>query len=180
MQTIRVKRAFTLIELILVILLTSSVYYLMFSNSNFLIKETKDKFLLENTKEYLINNFEFNDEISLVCIEDDFSCFIKVDGEINTNKKVENVFKTIPEVYEYNQEQIRVDFQSVRINDIDNDVIFEFKINNDFKSKEYILDTLEDKVYMFNSLFQKAKIYDSLGEAFDTFEKNILEVKDAF
>lgn len=173
MSIFRVKRAFTLIELILVILLTSSVYVIMFSSSSFFVKNPKDKFLLENTKEFLMNNYEFENKISLVCIEDKFTCFVSIDEQINTKTKIENVFVNIPEVYEYNKHRVQARFKSVRIDDIEYDVIFRFEINKDFKIKEYILDTLENKVYVFNSIFQKAKVLGSVNEAFETFEKKI-------
>lgn len=178
---IRVKKSFTLIELVVVIILISTVYLLMFSNTPFLSSEVKkEKFSLANTKEFLIKNFEFKDEISLVCVEKNFDCFIKIDGSINEKVKIENVFTTIPEVYEYNNSQIKVDFESARIDNLDYDVVFEFKMNRDYKFKEYIVDTLENRVYVFNSIYQEAKIYESLNEVFEIFEKNILEVKDAF
>lgn len=177
---IRVKKAFTLIELIIVILITSSVYLLMFSNSNFLIKDKKSNFSFINLKEYLIKNYEFQKEISFVCIENDLQCFIQIDGKIDSSQKIENIFKIIPEVYEYNRDQIKIDFSQVVIDNSDFDVVFEFKIDKDFKSKDYILDTLEDRVYVFNSIFQEAQVYASLNEVSELFEKNILEVKDAF
>lgn len=177
---IRVKKSFTLIELVIVIVLISTVYLLMFSNTPFLSKTQKEKFSLVKTKEFLIKNFEFKDEVSLLCVEKNLDCFVRIDGIINEEVKIKNIFSIAPEVYEYNNSQERVYFGSVSINNFDTDVIFEFKINSDYKFKEYIVDTLEDRVYVFNSIFQEAKVYNSLNEAFEVFEKNILEVKDAF
>jgi len=181
MNNTRVKNAFTLVELILVVVIFfTTVFILVVSQKSFEIKDRKNQFSLINLKEFLIKNVEFSNSVSLVCIENNFDCFISIDGNINSQNKIENVFTTKPEVYEYNQDQLIVDFQSVRVDDIDYDVVFEYKINRDYKAKDIILDTLEDKVYVYNSIYEKARTYESLGDAFEVFEKNKLEVKDAF
>ncbi len=177
---IRVKKAFTLVELMLVVILISVVYALMISTDTFKVNIAKDNFSLQNIRSFLLDNYTFNDEVSFVCVEEDYICYVSVDGQIDSKMKIENVFKSTPDVYEYNQKREKVDFVPIRIDDSEYSVIFEFKINNDFKSKDYILDTLEDRVYVFNSIFSKAKIFESLSEAFEIFEKNSIEVRDAF
>lgn len=180
MNKTRVKNAFTLVELIIVVLLLfTTMYFFVFSGSNFDMKKRNNSFSLDSLKENLID-IPFDKKISFVCIEDNFDCFIEVDNEINTDTKIKNVFNTKPEVYEFNSDQIQIDFEAVRIDDIDYDVVFKYEINNDFKSKELILDTLENKVYVYNSIYNKAKVYESLSDAFEVFEKNKLEVRDAF
>ncbi len=177
---IRVKKAFTLIELILVVVLILVVYSLMISTNTFKVNLTKDSFSLQNVKSFLLDNYSFKDEVSLICVEEDYTCYVKLDGNINTDFKLEKVFTTTPDVYEYNTKREKIDFVPIRINDDEYNVVFEFKINSDFKSKDYILDTLENRVYVFNSIFNKAKIFESLSEAFEIFEKNSEEVRDAF
>lgn len=176
-----VKKAFTLVELVLVvILLFTTMYFFVFSSSTFKVKNQENKFSLINLKENL-KKLDFKNRVSFVCVENNFDCFLKVDDEVIEKSKIEQVFNTKPEVYEYNSDQIIVDFQPIRINDIDYDVVFELELNSDFKFvDEFVLDTLEDRVYVYNSIYETAKVYDSLGEAFDVFEKNKLEVRDAF
>ncbi len=177
---IRVKKSFTLIELIIVIILSGVSAYLMISSDTFAVNSKQDKFSLQNVKSFLLDNYTFNDSISFICVEEDYSCFVKVDGSINSDFKIEKLFSTSPDVYEYNQKREKVDFVPIQIDDDEYNVIFEFKINSDFKSKDYILDTLEDRVYVFNSIFSKAKIFESLDEAFESFDKSSKEVRDAF
>ena len=74
----------------------------------------------------------------------------------------------------------KVEFKDIRIENFDYEVIFELKINNDYKTNEFILDTLENEVYVFNSIFTKPKIYKSLNEIFEVFKQEQIEVKDAF
>lgn len=180
MNKTRVKNAFTLVELIIVVLLLfTTMYFFVFSNSNFDVKKRDNIFSLDSLKENLLK-IDFNENISLVCIEDNFDCFIEIDGKIKKDTKITNVFNTKPEVYEFNANQIQVDFVAIKIDDIDYDVVFKYEINRDFKVKELILDTLEDKVYVYNSIYNKAKVYESISDAFEVFEKNKLEVRDAF
>ena len=180
MNKTRVKNAFTLIELIIVvILLFTTMYLFVFSSSNFDVKKRNNIFSLDSLKENLIK-IPFDRTISFVCIEDNFDCFIEIDGNIKKDKKITNVFNTKPEVYEFNSSQIQMDFEPIEIDDIDYDVVFRYEINSDYKVNELILDTLEDNVYVYNSIYNKARVFESISDAFEVFEKNKLEVRDAF
>ena len=179
-NSVRVKKSFTIIELIVVIILIMSAYFLIFSNSNFTLKKDKVVLSLENLREFMLENFEFNDELSFVCIEENYECFFKIDEKLDEKSTIKNFFKEKPIVYEYNKELNLIKFGQVEINNTNEDIIFEFKINNDYKINEFILDTSEDKVYVFNSIFKEPKVYSSVNEVKDVFEKNGLEVKNAF
>lgn len=179
MSNIRVK-AFTLIELIIVIVIISTTYFLVFSTNSFNSNTQNKKISLENLKKTLLDTYEFNKNLEFICIDDSFDCFVKIDNTLNETKVVEKFFSVKPEVYEYDQIQVQKEFDTLRVDDIDYDVVFKFKINSDYKTNEFILDTLENKVYVFNSLYEEVFVYESLGDAFDMFNKNIVEVKDAF
>ena len=176
----RVKRSFTLIELIIVIILISTIYFVSFSNSMFFVKKDTNSLNLGNVKEFLLENYDFENNLSIKCIEEDFECFIFVDSILQEDIKINKLFVNVPEIYEFNKNENRIFFKTKRINDIEYDIIFEIIINDDFTSNEFILDTLENKVYVFNSLFRKVKVYESLNEVFDNFSKKEDEVKDAF
>lgn len=175
-----VKRGFTLIELIVVIILISSTYFLVFSNNSFGVKKEEKKLGLYNLKEYLLDNFKFTDELIFSCIEENFSCYVTIDGQLNAKFKVKNFFKQIPEVYEYNKEEKRVEFDEIRIDNSNHNIIFELKINDDYKTNEFIVNTLDKEVFVFNSIFTKPKIYNSLNESFEAFNINKSKVRDAF
>lgn len=179
MKLIRVKKAFTLIELIIVILIITVSYALIFSNNSFSLKVDEKKLNLFNLKDYLIENFSFEKEISFLCIEEDFRCFIKIDGKLHKDFEVKNFFKEKPEVYTYTKYETRVDFKELRVDNFNYDVIFELKIDSDFKINEFILDTKEE-VYVFNSIFTKPKVFNSLNESLETFNIGQIEVRDAF
>jgi prepilin-type N-terminal cleavage/methylation domain-containing protein len=180
MSSSRVKQGFTLIELIIVIILIAASYYLIFSKSSFKIVDDKKNISVENIKKYLLNNFEFEDELLLICINDKFTCFVKTDGIIDEDSKIVNLFKNKPDVYKYQKEEQIIDYEPIDINNISQDVFFELKINSDYKSEDIVVDTLNEKVYLFNSIFIDAKVYTSLQDVFETFNINQIEVQDAF
>ncbi|MFA7083934.1 MAG: type II secretion system protein [Arcobacteraceae bacterium] len=182
----KTKRAFTLIELIIVISLIFVTYFLVFSNSNFKVKNNEVAISLNNLQEILIKNFQFNQDISFVCIEENFECFIKIDGILEKMPIVKNFFKTKPSVYEYNKESNLVEFRQIKINNTNQNIIFELKISSDYKINEFILDknldikSNEKKVYIFNALFKEPQVVASLNEVITIFKNNEIEVKNAF
>ncbi|MDN5108101.1 prepilin-type N-terminal cleavage/methylation domain-containing protein [Aliarcobacter butzleri] len=180
MNFIGVKKAFTLIELIIVILIILTVYSLIFSNKNFSLKEENKSLNLSNLREFLIENFDFKKELLFICIEDNFNCFIKIDDKLKEDFKIENFFEQKPKVYEYIKYEKEKEFKDLRVENFDYKVIFELKINSDYKIDEFIIDILNNKVYVFNSIFKEPIIYKSLEESLDIFNKNQNEVLDAF
>lgn len=179
MNLIRVKRGFTLIELIIVIILIFSTYFLVFSNNTFSDKKEKKRLDLFNLREYLLNNFRFEKELAFSCIEEKFSCYVKVDGKLDKNFKVISFFKEIPDIYEYSPKEVKVELPELRIDNKGYSVIFELKINSDYKTNEFIIDT-QDNVLIFNSIFTKPMVYKTLNESLEVFNINKTKVKDAF
>ena len=177
---IRVKQSFTLIELIIVIILISSTYFLIFSNSNFTIKNQDEKISLENLREYLITNFNFEYKVEFICISDDLKCYVKVDDILQEDFEIVDFFEIKPEIYEYSKDLELIEYGTVNINNINEDIIFLYFINNDYKSNEFILDTLNNNVYIFNSIFKDVEIFSSLDEVLETFNFKQIEVQDAF
>ncbi len=180
MSDIRVKKAFTLIELVIVIVIVSATYFLVFSTNSFNTQTNNKKISLENLKDKLLTTYDFSESLEFICIDDSFDCYVKVDGVLQEKEILNSFFSEKPEVYEYESRQTLKQFDEIRINDVDYDVVFKFSINNDFKTNEFILVTLENKVYIFNSIYDKPSTYESLSDAFEVFNKNIVEVKDAF
>jgi len=180
MTDIRVKKAFTLIELIIVIVIVSATYFLVFSTNSFNTQNNNKKISLENLKQTLFDKYDFSQSLEFICIDSTFDCYLKVDGVISDKKLVSNFFTNKPEIYEYEAIETIKEFDSIKINDVDYDVVFRFIINSDYKTNEFILDTLKNKVYIFNSIYEKPLVFEELSNAFEIFNKNIVEVKDAF
>jgi len=175
-----VKKAFTLLELVVVIILITTTYYLVFSNTNFSVKNESSNFSLKSLKQYLLSNFKFEKKLDFLCIQKELKCYIRIDDEIKEDFIIENVFEEKPEVYEYNKDMNVIDYRDVNINNISENIVFLFSINSDYKGSEIILDTLDEKVYLFNSIFNEAKIFTSTNEVLNTFDEKQIEVQDAF
>lgn len=177
----RVKKGFTLVELIIVIILISATYVLVFSTNNFsLSKSDASKISLVNLKEYLIKNFEFEKSLKFVCIEDSFDCYIKKDDELLDESKVKGFFKAKPQVFKYQKEQELLEFNSIEIDNTDYDVVFEYSVNSDFKAKDMIVELSSGEAFVMNSIYKYASSYENISDAFETFIENEVEVKDAF
>lgn len=176
---VRVKRGFTLIELMVVIILLSTLYFLVFSNNSFSVKKNNDKLNMYNLKEYLINNFEFKKELKFTCIDENLMCYIIVDEKMDENLVVYNFFKKTPDVYKYSADAIKINFPELRIDHIDYKIIFELKIDRNYKNNEFIVDT-QDNILVFNSIFKKPITYKTLNESIEVFNLNKVKVKDAF
>jgi len=178
-ETIRVRGAFTLIELMIVIILIGTAYSLIFSSFS-LNTQKKYKIGIENIKEFLLSNFPYENKLSLVCIESDANdCYVFIDGNLNKDLKIENLFNTIPEVYNYDKSLTKVEFNEIKIDDIDYEPFFELNFNSDRKHKSMIIDTLDSKVYLISSISKDIKKFEYTNDVLDMFLGNEIEVKDA-
>jgi prepilin-type N-terminal cleavage/methylation domain-containing protein len=174
------KKAFTLVEIIIVIFIISLVYFIVLPNFNVNKKEEKPKFTLEKIKNFMLKNYSFKHSLSFVCIdEQELPCYIFVDEELNEEFVVKNLFKTIPEVYNYDRELSSYEFTRVKINDMEYEPFFELRINSDRKYKNIVVDTLDDKVYLFSSINKEVKTYKNTNEILDEFYEKEVDIKDA-
>lgn len=178
-KSIRVKKAFTLIELMLVIILISTVSFLVATNFNFNTQE-KYKVNIGNIKDFLSKKFKFSEKISLTCIEDEsLNCYVFIDGVKNKEIKIENLFTQLPQVYNYDKDLSEYQFTKVRLNDIEYEPFFQLIIDNDGKHKNIVLDTMDEKVYLFSSISKKTEVFENTNEIIDRFFELETEVKDA-
>ena len=173
------KKAFTLLELIIVLIIVGLSYYLIISTSSIAPKKDTNNLSLSNIKEYIIKNFEFKKNICFFCIEKDLACYIKVDNKIQKDFEIKNFFSSTPSVYEYSDNYSKIDFLPMSMNEGEEKVIFELMLNSDFKHKDFIVDT-GDKFYLFNSIYDRPIIFDSFGEVFQKNQNRKQEIKYAF
>ncbi|WP_320033504.1 prepilin-type N-terminal cleavage/methylation domain-containing protein [Halarcobacter sp.] len=179
-KNIRVKKGFTLIELIIVILLISIVSLILIPNFNF-NQEKKYKLEIKNIKEFMLNNFEFENKLALECIEkDELDCYIFVDGVMQEDIIIKNLFNQVPKVYNFDRELSDYRFRKIKFDNHEYEPFFELKINSDNKHKNIVLDTYEDKVYLFSAISKKAKIFKNTNEVLDMMYDSSIEVRDAF
>ncbi|MEA3354788.1 MAG: hypothetical protein U9Q33_13330 [Campylobacterota bacterium] len=172
------KRSFTLFEIIISIILISLVYYFAvssFTNNTF---RKKDNINLLNLKEELLK-YEYNDNITVKCVDDTFDCFIFKDGVVEDTKIV-SLFKEKPTVYTYRQNYETVEFPYLELEQLQRyDVVFQYSCKSNNRCSEYIVQT-DDLVYVMNNIYKEALTFKYLNEVDDFFIQNIEKVKDAF
>ena len=176
MSTVNVnnKKSFSLIELVMVIVLIGTVSSIMLPN---LFKiNIKNQIELDSLKRYLLSNYTFKKNISFTCIEKDLLCYVFIDG-VREESAIKDFFVHKPEVYSSAYPYDKIELKRVYISEFDErEVVFNFTINNDFKSNEFLLD-YDDKTYHYNSIKEKASIYDGIGGYKDYVEFKLAEAR---
>ena len=175
----QIKKAFTLLELIIVLIIVGLSYYLIINTSSLAPKKDTSNLSLSNIKEYIIKNFEFKKNICFFCIEKDLACYVKVDNDIQKDFEIKNFFSSTPSVYEYSDNYTKIDFLPMSMNEDEENVVFELMLNSDFKHKDFIVDT-DDKFYLYNSIYDKPIVFDSYSEIFEKAQNRTQEIKYAF
>ena len=169
------KKAFSLIELLIVIMIIGIVYTLVVGNFN-KVAEEKEKLTLENLKEYL-SSMKYEDEVKLLCLDDCSTCDILLDGE--KSETVEDFLDENIRVYKYDSlygySEIE---QEVYFNteDIEEDVCFSYALDKAGVGSQILLE-YKEKFYDYSSYFTKTKVYNSIGEAREAKEDLMREVR---
>lgn len=172
------KKSFTLFELIISILLISIVYIFAINSFPKFVENKNTDTSIENLKEDLFS-FEFEDTVSIKCIEDDLQCFVFLDDVIQ-KQKLNAFFDTNPTVYEYNNKLNIVEFEPLELEQLQSyNIVFEFTCKKNGKCDEYIIET-DNKVYIFSNLNNKVDTIKYISDIDQYFDKKIQEVKDAF
>ena len=155
------KKAFTLIELMIVIVIIGVVYTLALSK----IKAPEEKTLKEPTlltlKSYLLDFMGKAEKVSLVCDDECKKCTISQDG-----KKI----KTIQSFLENDVERYRYDFFLGAVALPQQEGCFSFSVQKSGVSDQVFV-LYKQKAYDYMNYFEKPKVYDSLEEAVAAKEK---------
>jgi prepilin-type N-terminal cleavage/methylation domain-containing protein len=158
------KKAFSLIELMIVIVIIGVVYTLAVTKLR-TVGEQKITPSFSNLKEYL-GSFIKDEAASarLLCLDDCSECSIYVDGE--KVKTIESFFDESSEMYRYDVLQgVIIKKQSVFFNeeDVQESVCFSFKVYKNSIAQQVIV-SYKDKAYDYTSYFDSTPVYDSLEE----------------
>jgi hypothetical protein len=173
-----VKKAFTLFEIMIVIILISTIYIFAinsFTKNNDL---QKDEVTLLNLKKTLLSQ-EFEEKITIKCIENDFSCFVFIDGTLQEDV-LKPIFKEQPIVYDYTPELEKLEFIDLELEQLQRySIVFEYSCKKDQRCSEMIVET-ETKTYIFNDMYKKPEVIEYINDIDEYFDAKIREVKDAF
>ena len=170
------KKAFSLIELMIVIVIIGVVYSLVISKLH-KVSEEKMKPSLSNLKEYLISLRDAEDEsVKLLCLDDCSECTIYKDGE--KSQEIKEFIDDGIETYRYDNLQGAIRIKNDVFFDEENiqkEVCFSFGIDkNSVPDQEIVL--YKGKAYDYSAYFEKTQVYDYLQEAVEARQKIMEEV----
>jgi prepilin-type N-terminal cleavage/methylation domain-containing protein len=169
------KKAFSLIELMIVIVIMGLMYTLSiqsFSNT----ANKLNKVTLLNLKEYM-QGLDYQKSVRFLCLDDCKSCDILIDG-VKQNT-IEDILDDSVLSYEYDfisgtrKALIDVYFNSEGTQE---DVCFSYTVDKQGVGDQ-VLVVYKNNVYDFTTYLSPTKKYNSLESAIDAKEKLIREVE---
>jgi prepilin-type N-terminal cleavage/methylation domain-containing protein len=169
------KKAFSLIELMIVIVIMGVMYTLSvqsFSNT----ANKLNKVTLLNLKEYMQGQ-DYRKSVRFLCLDDCKSCDILIDG-VKQNT-IENILddSVLSYIYDFNngtrEALIDVYFNSEGTQE---DVCFSYTVDKQGVGDQ-VLVVYKNNVYDFTTYLSPTKKYSSLESAIDAKEKLIREVE---
>ena len=158
------KKAFTLIELLLVIVIIGVVYTLAISNFERL-KEKEDSLTLGGLKEYL-KDMNHTKSAKILCLDDCSSCDIYIDNNI-TDIKLEDFLDEDVKTYRYEFAYGYVEMEEdifFNVEGVEEDVCFSYEIEKNGVGDQVLVE-FKEKFYDFSRYFENTVVYSSLEEA---------------
>ena len=168
------KKAFSLIELMIVIVIMGVIYTLSVTSFNQKSEEFK-KVTLLNLKEFMQNQ-KYEKSVRLLCLDDCRSCDFFVDGV--KSKTFEDFLDDSVRVYRYEfLSGTREVLKDVYFNDEDvqEDVCFSYSIDKQGVGDQVLVE-FKESVYDFTTYLTPTKKYTSLESAIEAKEQLIQEV----
>lgn len=171
------KKAFSLIELMIVIVIIGVVYTLAVSKLQNIGLEKFNPSLV-NLKEYLLTYMKEDvREVKLLCLDDCETCRVYLDG-VKQEEPIESFLDSSVEVYRYDFIQGAVRKKdTVFFNEEgrQENVCFSFKMNKNLISDQVIV-VYKEKAYDYTRYFEPTKVYAHLEELLEAKERLVQEV----
>ena len=169
------RQAFTLIELIIVVMLISLVGFLVFSEA---VKQNKrpDTITPLNLKSTIKSSFPYNEDMEFFCIQNCRDCYIAKGDEIIPFKGNINLGSNL-EVYKIdrNNQLVKIeDFGRVK----DNKICLRYSLYKNGSSTQLILSN-DSGVYYLPSYFGKPKKLEDLDSAKELWLKEDYNLRDS-
>ncbi|SFV53958.1 hypothetical protein MNB_SM-7-992 [hydrothermal vent metagenome] len=170
------QRAFTLIELILVVVIMGVVYMFAIGSLETIKRKSQNTLpTLANLKAFLLAK-DFEKEARFVCFEGCSSCSVVLDG--NVTQSLSTLFDVDPKIYRYNSllgmEQVELD-PYFDANGVQKDLCFSYRIYRDGIGDQIFVE-YKDRVYDFSDYFEDEKVYDSLDSLLQKRESLVQKV----
>ena len=159
------KKAFSLIELLIVILIVGIVYSISIGSFK-KIKESGEKLDLENLKSYL-QAIPHRKKVSVVCLNECLECEIFTDGE--KYKKIKSFVDRSVKSYRYDFSYGMVELKK------NNNLCFSYDVTRGGVGSQIFVE-FKDKVYDMSSYLNGVTVYSSLADALDERENLVREI----
>ena len=159
------KKAFSLIELLIVILIIGIVYTISVSGFK-RIKNSDEKLTLEILKSYL-QKIPHTKSVKIECVDECLKCNIFVDEK--KSKKIDTFVDKNVKSYRYDFSYGMVELEK------EDNVCFSYTINKEGVGEQIFVE-FKGKVYDFSSYLGKTPVYNSITEALEAKEKLFREV----
>jgi len=169
------RKAFTLLELIIVVLIIGVVYTLVIVNFN--DKKTNQRSINLSNLQAHMRGLKYEESVKFVCMDDCSQCEMIVDG--NKTEQYDGILDKSVKMYRFDQNNALVATSSdtyFNKNGVREDVCFSYSIDK-AGIGDQILVAYKNKVYDFGDFINGTKVYDSLANASDTKNQLIQEVQ---
>ena len=171
------RAAFSLIELIIVVVIMGIVYTLSITSFDTL-KSGESAVSLQNLKSYL-QGIEHEESVELLCLDECSTCSIHVDGEVYLqDSQFKDILDDSVRIYRYDfflgvqQEREKVYFNS---EGVEESVCFSYSVDKRGIGDQVLVE-FKDRVYDFSQHLASTPVYDSLNEVVDVRESLVQEV----
>ncbi|SFV70797.1 hypothetical protein MNB_SM-5-1489 [hydrothermal vent metagenome] len=163
------RTAFTLIELMIVIVIMGVVYTLAINNFSRLNSDSTQKLRLENLKEYL-GSLKYSKSARVLCLDNCANCGIYLDG--NKTKSIDGFVDDSVKTYRYDNsygfiEQKQKTFFNA--DGVEENICFSYTLDNN-KIGDQVLIEYKNKFYDMTTYLQKTPVYKSMQAAQDAKE----------
>ena len=172
------RYAFSLIELLIVIVIIGVVYTLAIK-SFARVADTTKQVTLVTLKGYL-QSIPHEHSVKFLCLDDCSSCDILVDSKVDETLKgsFDNFLDSSVKVYRYDSYQgMQPIINEVYFNseDVEEDVCFSYSVDKKGVGEQVFVE-YNKKVYDFTTYFEQTPVYNSLSDVVNTKEKSVNKV----
>jgi prepilin-type N-terminal cleavage/methylation domain-containing protein len=174
MPTVLNSKAFTLFELLIVVLLIAILYGVFVHKLSRPKQADLDKLTLTNMKSFL-SDLPFKNRAEVICLEPCKECFVYLDGKKTILEPVQ-LFKSTPKVYfPDNFGQVRtISFLPILDkNSAINDVCFKFSLFSNKSSSHFVIED-DKKYYLFDPYMNPVKVTNSFSDVTAFFDNSSL------
>ena len=167
----KIKKGFTLFELLVVVIIISLVYMLLIPA---LKKKKQPVFHFRDLKTYL-QSYDKNGTVTLLCLNECKKCFIFAKGK----KQESDIIKGELDSYVYKDGHLEdALFYDPKHIDTYENICFKYRVDSKKDTGDEIFVKYREKVYYFSPYFGKTKVFKDTAEATNYYTDTLEKLKD--